>query len=120
MHKKLSVLFLAILLLPIAFTLAPHALATNPTRLYIDPPSIINQALVSTSTFNITVKIDNASLLAGVEFNVTWDPAILNGMVLQDIMFHQVTPPNESSNIWAIKNIVSNGWVEGCLTPSKT
>ncbi len=30
-------------------------------------------------------------------------------------MFHQVTPPNESSNIWAIKNIVSNGWVMRCL-----
>ena len=104
MLKKLSLLSLAILLLPIFFTFAtPHVTASNPLKVYIDPPTVTN--LAPTTTFNISVKVDNIPAdpgLAGIEFNVTWDPTILNGISQQDIIFHQVTPTSQWSNIWAL------------------
>ena len=120
MLKKLSLLSLAILLLPIAFTVTSlHVNAVDPCKLYIDPPAIINQALVPTTTFNISVKVDNIPAspgLAGLEFNVTWNPSLLNGVALQDIMFHEVTPPDQWSNIWQIKKVVANNSVSYAFT----
>jgi hypothetical protein len=120
MLKKLSLLSLAILLLPIAFTVTSlHVNAVDPCTLYIDPPAVINQALVPTTTFNISVKVDNIPAspgLAGLEFNVTWDPSLLNGVALQDIIFHEVTPPDEWSNIWQIKKVVANNSVSYAFT----
>jgi len=108
------------LLLPIAFavTILPVN-AVDPCKLYIDPPAIINQALVPTTTFNVSVKVDNIPAspgLAGLEFNVTWDPSLLNGVALQDIMFHEVTPPDQWSNIWQIKKVVANNSVSYAFT----
>jgi hypothetical protein len=120
MLKKLGLLSLAILLLPIAFTVTSlHVNAVDPCTLYIDPPAVINQALVPTTTFNISVKVDNIPAspgLAGLEFNVTWDPSLLNGVALQDIIFHEVTPPDEWSNIWQIKKVVANNSVSYAFT----
>ena len=122
MIKKIAVLSLIVLLASFIYVVAvpkPIASAASPVQLYIDPPSIVNQTLVSGTTFNVTVKVANIPAdpgLVGIEFNVTWDPAILKGVVLQDIIFHQVTPPDQTSNIWALKNIVANNSVSYAYT----
>ncbi len=120
MLRKLSLLSIAILLLPIAFTLTtPNVRAVDPCKLYIDPPTIVDQTLVPTSTFNITVKLDNIPIdpgLAGLEFNITWDPSVLNGVAMQELMVHEVTPVAEWSNIWQIKKIVANNSVNYAFT----
>jgi len=120
MLKKLSLLSIAILLLPIAFTMtSPNVKAVDPCKLYIDPPAIIDQTLVPTSTFNITVKVDNIPAdpgLVGLEFNITWNPSLLNGVAVQEIMFHEVTPPALWDNIWQIKKVVANNSVNYAFT----
>ena len=120
MLKKLSLLSIAILLLPIAFTMtSPNVKAADPCKLYIDPPAIIDQTLVPTSTFNITVKVDNIPAdpgLVGLEFNITWNPSLLNGVAVQEIMFHEVTPPALWDNIWQIKKVVANNSVNYAFT----
>jgi len=120
MLKQLSLLSIAILLLPIAFTMtSPNVKAVDPCKLYIDPPAIIDQTLVPTSTFNITVKVDNIPAdpgLVGLEFNITWNPSLLNGVAVQEIMFHEVTPPALWDNIWQIKKVVANNSVNYAFT----
>jgi len=120
MLRKLGLLSIAILLLPIAFTMTtPNVKAVDPCKLYIDPPAIIDQTLVPTSTFNITVKVDNIPAdpgLVGLEFNITWNPSLLNGVAVQEIMFHEVTPPALWDNIWQIKKVVANNSVNYAFT----
>jgi len=120
MLKKLSLLSIAILLLPIAFTMTtPNVKAVDPCKLYIDPPAVSDLALVPTSTFNITVKIDNIPTdpgLVGLEFNITWNPSLLNGVAMQELMFHEVTPADQWSNIWQIKKVVANNSVNYAFT----
>jgi len=120
MSRKFSLLFLALLLLPIAFTItSSHVKAADPCTLYIDPPSIVDQTLVPNTTFNISVKVDNIPTdpgLAGLEFNVTWDPSLLNGVAMQEIMFHEVTPEANWDNIWQIKKVVANNSVSYAFT----
>jgi hypothetical protein len=97
----------------------PRASAASTTALYIDPPSVVNPALLPNSTFTIFVKIDNISAspgLAGIEFNVSWDPSILNGVSMQDVIFNEVTPPDQLGNIWKIKSVVTAGSVAYAYT----
>lgn len=116
MTTRLIVIFLMILLgsficivgLPVGKA------ASASVKLYVDPASIENMALVPNTTFNVSVKVDNIPAtpgLAGVQFNLTWDPSVLKGVSLQDIMFHQVAPESEWDNIWGLSNIVTNGSV---------
>jgi Dockerin type I domain/Cohesin domain len=120
MTRKLSILLLAMLLLPIALAVTtPHVRAADICILYIDPPSIVDQTLLPTATFNVSVKVDNIPVdpgLVGLEFNVTWDPSILNAVTMQEIMFHEVTPEGNWDNIWQIKKIVANNSVAYAFT----
>ena len=96
----------------------PRASAASTTALYIDPPSVVNPALLPNSTFTVFVKLDNISAspgLAGIEFNVSWDPSILNGVSMQDVIFNEVTP-NQLGNIWKIKSVVTAGSVAYAYT----
>jgi hypothetical protein len=110
MARKITALSLAILLASFTYMFAmPHASATT-TALYIDPPSVVNPALTLNSTFSVFVKVDNIPAdpgLAGIEFNVTWNPSILNGVSMQDLIFSNVTPPDQQGNIWKIKSAVA-------------
>jgi len=99
--------------------ITPNVKAVDPCKLYIDPPVIIDQTLVPPSTFNITVKVDNIPAdpgVAGLEFNITWDPNVLNGVAMQELMFHEVTPPAQWDNIWQIKKIIANNSVNYAFT----
>jgi hypothetical protein len=111
MFKKLALLFLAVLLGSLWFTiLPPHVNASSTTKLYVDPASIINQALIPNTTFNISIKVDNIPAnpgIVGVQFVLSWDPAVLNGTDMEDVIFHQTMPPAEvKSNLWILENDV--------------
>jgi hypothetical protein len=99
-------LFILLLTSVICINAVPHAQAdVPPTKVYVDPQSIVNQALVPATTFNISVKIANIAPspgVAGVEFNLTWDPTILECTGITEIMFHNVTPHAYWSNIWEL------------------
>jgi len=122
MIKRIAVLSLIVLLASFIFVVAapkPIVIAATPVQLYVDPPSIVNQTLVSGTTFNVTVRVANIPAdpgLVGVEFNVTWDPTILKGVAMQEIMFHQVTPSDQWNNIWALTNDVANNSVAYAYT----
>jgi hypothetical protein len=85
---------------------------STPVELYVEPSSVENVALVPKTTFNVSVELDNIPTspgLAGLQFNLTWDPTVLKGVSMQEIMFHQVTPESDWSNIWQLSNTVTNG-----------
>lgn len=121
MTARLIVIFLVILLgsFICVVGLPVGKAASASVRLYVDPASIENVALVPNTTFNVSVKVDNipdSPGLAGVQFNLTWDPTLLKGISMQDIMFHQVTPESDWSNIWGLSNTVTNGSVNYAYT----
>lgn len=113
MAKKIAAVCSMFLLASFMYIFAaPHAFAAAlTTTVYVDPPSIVNSALVPTTIFNVSIKIDNIDPtpgLAGIELNLTWDPTILNGVLMQEIIFHEVTPESEWGNIWKLKSVVNN------------
>jgi len=120
MTKKILTIALTLLLVSYVYVVvSPKSLAANPVTLYLDPAKVDSISYTPNTTFNVTVKLDNVPAdpgLVGVEFNVTWDPAILKGVALQDIMFNQVTPPDQVSNIWKLKNVVANNSVNYAYT----
>lgn len=116
MASRLAVACLAILLASFVCTVAMPLGRATPlsVKVYVDPPSIINDAMVPNTVFNISVKIDNIPAtpgLAGVEFNLTWDSSVLNVVSMQEIIYHEVTPEAELDNLWKIKHVVTNGSV---------
>jgi hypothetical protein len=121
MITRLFAIFIAILLVSFICTVAlPVGKAqSDPVELYVEPPNVENVALVPGTTFNVSVNVDNIPAspgLAGVQFNLTWDPTLLKGVSMQEIMFHQVTPESDWSNIWTLSNTVANGSVSYAYT----
>jgi hypothetical protein len=120
MHQKVKGIILAILTLSLLYIFTtPTKVYAQTTKIYIDPPSIIDQTLTQNKTFQITVKIENIPEdpgLVGVQFKISWDPAILNAVNMTEILFHSVTPPEEQDNIWKLKHTVAAGYVEYAYT----
>lgn len=120
MTKKIFIIALVLLLVSYVYlAVSPKSFAANSVTLYLDPAKIDSVTYTPSTTFNVSVKLDNVPTdpgLVGVEFNVTWDPAILKGVALQEIMFHEVTPPDQWSNIWQLKKVVANNSVNYAFT----
>ncbi len=118
--KKMLIVVLTILLVSCVYVaILPKSHAVAPVRLYLDPAKIDDVSYTPNTTFNVSVKVDNIPAdpgLVGVEFNVTWDPAILKGVGLQDVMFHEVTPPDDQNNIWQIEKTFINNSVNYACT----
>ena len=53
---------------------------------------------------------------ASFEFNLSSDCSILQGVSMQEVEFHTVTPQGEWSNIWSVVHAVSNSSVEYAYT----
>jgi len=93
------------------------------------PPPQGNGAVIRIEPENVTVKkddvftvnvtIENVSAspgIAGIQFTITWDPAILTALNLTDVVFHEVTPPAEYDNIWQLQNTISLGQAKYAYT----
>jgi len=112
MARELRVIALAILLVSFTcFVALPKASAAATTKVYVDPPKIEDTGLIAGSKFNVSIKIEGIPPdqgLAGVSFTLRWDPAILNCTVIQEILFHNVTPEDHWDNIWSLKLKANN------------
>lgn len=85
--------------------------ASGTVRVYVDPPLLANYLLVSGTLFNVSINVDNIPTypgLAGAQFRFSYDPALLSVRVFEEVMFHNVTPPSEWGNIWAIMHRINN------------
>jgi hypothetical protein len=103
---------LLILSLIAALPLHARALSTEPARVYIDPPVVIDQ----NALFDVSVKVDNLVDLVGIQWSLTWDPTLLRAVNMTEVMFHEVTPQSEWDNIWLIRNKLYFGRAQyGCL-----
>jgi hypothetical protein len=63
--------------------------------------------------FNVTILIENMPEdpgVAGVEFKLTWNSSILNGVNMEEVLFSSV-PPGEEDNIWQVRHEFSAGQV---------
>ena len=120
MAKRVIMLALTVIMASyMCVAVLPKCQAVNPAKLYLDPDKIDNVGFVPNTTFNVSVKLDNIPAdpgLVGVEFNVSWDPSILNGVSMQEIMFHEVTPEVNWDNIWQIKKVVAPNSVNYAFT----
>ena len=99
-----AVVLLACLLISSLAAIVP-SFSTEPVRVYVDPPSVVDPG----AFFNVSVKVDNLVDLAGVQFVLTWDPTLLRAVNMTEIMFHEVTPQSEWDNIWILKNEIKSG-----------
>ena len=50
---------------------------TNPTELYVDPPSIVDLAMVPPATFSVNVTVKNVTDLYGFDFMLNYTTAVL-------------------------------------------
>lgn len=120
MTKKILIIVLTLLLVSYVYVaVSPKSLAASSATLYLDPAKVDNVSYTPSTTFNVTVELDNVPAdpgLAGVQFTVSWDPLILKGVALQDILFSQVTPADQVDNIWKLKNTVANDSVNYAYT----
>jgi len=113
-YPIISYIVLIILLIGIAGT-SPIKISASPTpTVYLDPLEIIDETLLPNSTFTVEVRVDNIPEdpgVAGVEFKLTWDPAILVAEGMEEVLFHSVTPESEWGNIWRLKHVVADDYV---------
>lgn len=119
LKKFMAILFVVLLTSLLCFVVIPYAHASSPITMYVDPSQVVSQALVPNTTFNVSVKVDNVASsanLVGIQFNLTWDPNLLQGISMQEVVFHQTVPPSDYSNIWPLTNTVANASVAYAYT----
>lgn len=112
---KLGLALLFVIVLPFLVSLQSVRCGPVPNKDPIPIPTVRIQpqnAIVRNGTvFSVNVIIENIPAdpgMAGVEFKVSWDPTVLNVLNMTEVMFHNVTPPSEWSNIWAVENEINN------------
>ncbi len=121
MHRKIVGTLFTVLIITLLYTFVPaeNVQAQTTTRIYIDPPAIIDDTLTPNDTFAITVLIENIPAdpgLAGLQFEISWDDTVLNGVSMTEELFSNVTPPGEEDNIWKLKHKVFADHVEYAYT----
>ena len=81
--------------------------AADESVIWIDPPdSVVPEG----QQFNITIQVDNLPNLAypdgavGFEIGLAWDPTVLTGVSISDVLFHTIAP----DNFWRIMQTINN------------
>lgn len=125
MAKRVAVIPLAMLLASFIFTVGmPMGRAqTSSMRVYVDPSTVVNASLTPNTIFNISVKVDNIPAdpgLAGIQFDLSWNSSVLNGVSMTEVIFHETIPPDQISNLWQLKNKVTAGNVSYAYTYQST
>ena len=101
-----AVLFLILLFVSsfVAIPTPTYSLSGENVRVYVDPSSIVDPNVL----FNVSINAENLVGLAGAQFRLTWDPALLRVVRMTEVMFHEVVPQPEWDNIWQITNEADN------------
>lgn len=122
MKKTNTLLLITLLILSTGVALrAVHSAASETVKVYVDPPLLTNPLFAPGTLFTISLNIANIPAepgLAGAQFRFSYDPALLSVTAFEEVMFHNVTPPSEWDNIWAIQHRINNagGYVEYAYT----
>jgi len=110
----------ALLLLSITSmtTIVPVEAQPGEPKIFVDPPEILTNTTLhpACTNFTVEVRIANVTNLAGVMFELWWDPALLSGVSMEEVLFTENTPPGNESNIWPLSHIVASDHVEYAYT----
>jgi len=89
---------LILMMMAAVCVLIPMSKAADTVVLSIDPPA---QAVGAGEIFNVSIMIDIPPSLPAVGFEaiVTWNPAVLTGINMTEVLLHSVTPASEWGNI---------------------
>jgi len=71
-------------------------------KIYVDPPQIINETMITNTIFNISVKVDNIPAdpgAVGIQFFLTWNSSVLNAVSMEEVVFHQTVPEDKLDNL---------------------
>jgi hypothetical protein len=109
-----KILLVALVILLLSSITTSLRVGAQQTRVYVDPPSIIDEGLVPDTTFDIAVKIENAPAdpgVVGIEFKLTWDASLLEGVSMVLPAGHFMTPDGDEGNLWKLKHDVKPDYV---------
>ena len=105
-HAKIPTLLLFVVALSCCVVISePAKSADNGILLWVNPAT---QAVGEGETFNVSIMVDNlpsSNGALGFEVVLEWDPAILTGISLTDVLFQSISP---SDNIWKLKGTIDN------------
>lgn len=74
------------------FTAYYEAIVIEGTRIYVDPPEIVDPTMLPCSTFDINITIDDVSNMASCEFNLTYNPDVLQWIGIKTYRIFGQTP----------------------------
>ncbi|MEM3627873.1 MAG: cohesin domain-containing protein [Candidatus Bathyarchaeia archaeon] len=77
------------------FTAYYEAIVIEGTRIYVDPPEIIDPTMLPCSTFDINITIDDVSNMISCEFNLTYDPNVLQWIGIKTFRISGQTPTTQ-------------------------
>jgi PKD repeat protein len=103
--KNLTLLLIIVTLGYCLVASEPRTIAADDVLLWIDPPE---QPAGEGANFTISVMVANLPSpngALGFEFILTWDPAIVTGISITDVLFQSIAP---SDNVWRLKAVIDN------------
>lgn len=75
--RRYLIAFLMVFLFGVA-TVYVNTVAAATARIFVDPPNVMNTALVPPENFTVALKISGVTGLMGVEFKLNWDTGLLD------------------------------------------
>jgi hypothetical protein len=75
------------------------------------PMRIVSEKMLPGKTFYVSINLDSLDASAdfvGVQFELAWDPSVLEAVNMTEVMFHEVTPESEWDNVWNISSEINN------------
>ncbi len=130
--KVISALMITTVLLGfVAVFTVNVAKAASPSLLFVDPQSSIFASAPPLTTFLVNVSVANMTMVAGIQFTLTWDHNLLKCNSMTEVFFNDplITFPDDiPSNINIIKKSFNNTagtgsygvtWTDGILAQSE-
>jgi len=111
-NKSIAFLLTALVILSLSIIITQSKAQGN-ILVRLDPSTL---TVSEGELFNISIYIENIPAdpgVVGVEFKLAWNPAVLKGVNMTEVLFHS-TMPNEteiSENLWNLKHIVAEDYV---------
>jgi len=117
--KIMSMSYVVLILLLVSMIpFLPNMVSADPAamKLYIDPPSIIDPTLLPGKNFTINVKIRDAANVGGVEFKLSWNSTILEGVSIELPASHFMTPDGDTGNLWVLRRAIYASYADYAVT----
>jgi len=72
-------------------------------KMYIEMLEPLNNTLHPGSIFHAAIQLYDVPVslgVVGVEFLIWWEPSVIRALNMTEVVFHELTPQSEVSNIW--------------------